>query len=246
MGSIATEMRVIGHMVTRNEMDRWLPSTLCWLTELCDGNVAIYDDQSEDDIEDYARQLGVSFLRRPDGMPSFAENEGDFRWAGWMAMERALAPRQGDWILAVDADELLLSNQAGIGLDEVRLLLADAIGQAEEQDQLSISFDVAEVFAFDDMGWPLVRTDGYWGSITVCRLAKWQPQGVFASRKEGGGSIPSAWPRAIAVHEHLELLHLGYARPEDRLAKHCQYQVDSILARPDLQYWIGMRPPLKL
>jgi hypothetical protein len=241
-------------MVTRNEMDRWLTSTLPWLCELCDGNVAIYDDRSEDNIETYAGEHGVSFLRRPKGMPSFTNNEGDFRWAGWMAMERAFYPRQGDWILAVDADELLVTNQAGCGAGEVRLLLADAIGEAEEHDQVSISFEVAEVFAFDDMGWPLVRTDGYWGGITTCRLAKWQPQGVFEPRKEGGGSLPSAWPRAFNAHEHLELLHLGYARPEDRIAKHSHYQattghnpqhVESILGHPDLRYWIGMRPPLK-
>jgi hypothetical protein len=254
MGSRATDMRVIGHVVTRNEMDRWLKSALPWLFEICDGNVAVYDDQSDDDIETYAGQLGVSFLRRPDGMPSFSDNEGHFRWAGWQAMERAFRPRRGDWILAVDADELLVTNQAGCGLDEVRLLLADAIGEAEERNQPSVSFEVAEVFAFDDMGWPLVRTDGYWGGITACRLAKWEPQGIFDPRKEGGGSLPSSWSRAINAHEHLELLHLGYARPEDRIAKHHRYRtgtghnrrhVESILGRPDLSYWIGMRPPLK-
>lgn len=254
MESRAIDMRVIGHMVTRNEMHRWLTSTLPWLHEICDGNVAIYDDQSDDDIEDYASRLGVSFLRRPDGMPSFSDNEGDFRWAGWQAMERAFKPRKGDWILAVDADELLVTNEAGGSLDDVRLHLCDAIGAAEERNQRSISFDVAEVFAFDDMGWPLVRTDGYWGAITACRAGKWEFQGVFDPRKEGGGSLPSSWPRATSVHEHLELLHLGYARPEDRIAKHSRYQtgtghnprhVDSILGHPDLSYWIGMRPPLR-
>jgi hypothetical protein len=241
-------------MVTRNEMDRWLTSTLPWLCELCDGNVAIYDDRSDDGIETYAATLDVSLLRRPKTMPSFSDNEGDFRWAGWMAMERAFHPRQGDWILTVDADELLVTNQAGCGAHEVRLLLADAIGEAEEREQVSLSFEVAEVFAFDDLGWPLVRTDGYWGGIAACRLAKWQPQGVFEPRKEGGGSLPSSWPRALSAHEHLELLHLGYARPEDRIAKHSRYQtvsghdpqrVESILGRPDLKYWSGMRPPLR-
>jgi hypothetical protein len=254
MGLRVTDVRVIGHMVTRNEMARWLTSTLPWLSEICHGQVAIYDDRSDDDIETYAGELGVSFLRRPESMPSFADNEGDFRWAGWMAMERAFKPRQGDWILVIDADELLVANQPGCGIDEVRFLLLDAIGDAEEDDQPSIAFEVAEVFAFDDMGWPLVRTDGYWGSITACRLARWKPQGVFERRKEGGGSLPSSWPRAFRAHDHLELLHLGYARPEDRIAKHSRYQtgtghnprhVASILGHPDLSYWTGMRPPLK-
>ena len=246
-------MRLLGHMVTRNEMGRWLTSTLPWLTELCHGNVAVYDDQSDDDVESFVYDLGIPFMRRTDGVPSFSENEGTFRWSGWTYMERALRPRPGDWVLVVDADELLVTNLAGNGLDEVRLLLLDAIGEAEAANKRSISFEVAEVFGFDDMGWPLVRTDGYWGGITACRLTRWEPGGVFSPVKEGGGSIPSGWPRATEMHEHLELLHLGYARPEDRVAKHGRYQngnhnprhVESILASPDLSYWVGMRPPLK-
>lgn len=247
-------MRLLGHMVTRNEMGRWLTSTLPWLAEICNGLVAVYDDQSDDDIESYIADLELPFERRPDVVPSFADNEGTFRWVGWQHMERTLAPRPGDWILTVDADELLVTNLAGTGLDDVRLFLLEAIGEAEAHSRPTLGLRVAEVFGFDDMGWPLVRTDGYWGSITACRLARWQPHGVFEARKEGGGSLPSSWPRASETVEHLELLHLGYARPEDRIAKHARYRhgtghnrrhVESILAHPDLEYWVGMRPPLK-
>ncbi len=246
-------MRIIGHMVTRNELGRWLTSTLPWLMEICSGNVSVYDDQSSDDTVDYVRSLGAHVARRQDAISSFANNEGIFRWAGWQSMERALAPRIGDWILAIDADELLLANTPGGDLSSVVAYLADSIHRAEIDGQRTVTFKVAEVFALDGMGWPLVRTDGYWGSISACRLAKWQVQGIFESRKEGGGSLPSAWPKSIDQDPHLELMHLGYARPEDRTIKYRRYQqgaghnprhVASILQPPTLEHWSGMRAPL--
>jgi Glycosyl transferase family 2 len=248
-------MRIIGHMVTRNEMGRWLTTTLPWLAELCHGDVAVYDDQSTDETAKYAADLVAAFRIRPDAIPSFAENEGVFRWAAWQFMERRLAARDGDWVLVVDADELLLTNIAGGDADQVRMQLMDAIGRAEEDGHRTLTFNVAEVFEFDGMGWPLVRTDGFWGTITACRAAHWQCQGVFGARKEGGGSLPSSWRRNPRPDEHLELLHLGYARPEDRVEKHRRYSqgsghssrhVKSILDRPHLTHWVGMRPPLQV
>lgn len=246
-------MRILGHMVTRNEMGRYLKTTLPWLAAVCGDNVVVYDDQSSDDTETYVTELGLHYRRRPDAIASFADNEGDFRWAAWQAMERRLHPRTGDWVLSVDADELLLSKTAGADLDDVLVQLVESVGVAEECGQQTITFRVGEVFELDDMGWPMVRTDGYWGGITACRFAKWQVQGVFEPRKEGGGSLPSSWPRALHPDGNLELLHLGYARPEDRRIKHLRYvrsgghnrrHIESILTVPELEHWVGMRPPL--
>jgi hypothetical protein len=246
-------MRLIGHMVVRNEVDRWLSTTLPWLADLCDGHVAVYDDQSTDGTVDYVESLGLPVARRPDAIESFRSNEGIFRWAAWTAMERALSPRLGDWILAVDADELLLTNDPNGNRELVIARLYDAIADAEANRARTATFEVAEVFGFDDRDWPLVRTDGYWGAITACRLAKWTVQGIFEPRKEGGGSLPSAWPRATDTATHLQLLHLGYARGEDRHAKHQRYaaghghnprHVASVLQPPTLDHWAGMRPPL--
>lgn len=247
-------MRLIGHMVTRNEMGRYLTTTLPWLAELCGGLVVVYDDQSTDGTEAYVTELGLHYRRRPDAIASFADNEGDFRWGAWQSMERTVHARAGDWVLTVDADELLLSKTAGADLHDVLVQLIESIAEAEEHDQRTITFRVAEVFDFDGMGWPLIRTDGYWGGITACRLAKWQVQGVFEPRKEGGGSLPSSWPRALEPDRQLELVHLGYARPDDRMIKYQRYlhgtghnrrHVESILTLPELQHWVGMRPPLR-
>jgi hypothetical protein len=243
-------MRIIGHMVTRNELGRWLIVTLPWLSEICNGDVAIYDDQSDDGTDIYVRSLGLQVERRPDVVPAFVEDESIFRWAAWRAMERLLEPGPGDWILAVDADELLVSTTAGADLVLVVTQLVDTIGAAVTD---TVTFHVAEIFGFNGMGWPLTRTDGYWGAITACRLARWQPEGMFQPRREGGGSLPSTWTADTGPNGQLEIMHLGYARPEDRRVKHQRYttgtghnirHVQSILEQPTLQHWAGMRPPL--
>lgn len=246
-------MRVIGHMVTRNEHGRWLTDTLPWLLEICAGHVAVYDDQSTDETVAYAESRGAAVARREDIVPSFANHEGVFRWAGWRFLEQSQTPRPGDWILAVDADELLLSKTAGGDLLVVIHQLHEAIATAEHDRQTSIAFNVAEVFSFDSMGWPLVRFDGYWGTINACRLAKWQPGGTFDARREGGGSLPSGWAHNARLATALEIFHLGYAREEDRYAKRERYSegtghnprhVASILTQATLRHWVGMRPPL--
>lgn len=247
-------MRIFGHMVVRNEMDRWLTTTLPYLMDLCHGEVAVYDDQSTDGTLQYVLDVGAHARSRPEAIESFAENEGVFRWAAWQYMERRLGVRAGDWVISVDADELLVVNEGGGDLDLVRMRLLESIGEAEAAGERTITFNVAEVFAFDGMGWPLVRTDGYWGDITACRAARWETQGIFESRKEGGGSLPTGWPRATRADDHLELMHLGYARAEDRVAKYARYRlgaghnprhIQSIITQPKLEHWIGMRPPLR-
>jgi hypothetical protein len=246
-------MRLLGHMVVRNERDRWLTSTLPYLAELCAGAVAVYDDQSTDDTVAYVQGLGLNVRSRPEAIPSFHENEGVFRWAAWQYMERTFRPRDGDWVLVLDADELLLSNRAGGDADLVRLQLLEAIGLAEDAGQSTVTFKVAEAFDFNGMGWPLVRVDGFWGGITACRLARWKCQGVFEPHREGGDSLPTSWPRAPESDMQLEILHLGYARSEDRAVKYERYRagtghnprhVQSIIEQPKVTHWVGMRPPL--
>lgn len=238
-------LRLTGHMVVRNEMDRYLPETLAWLAELTDGRVLVYDDQSTDGTAAYVSGERLPLAVRPDDVPSFADDESACRQAGWQALERAFLFTAEDWILAVDADEFLVTPDARHGLEDVRQSLA----RAATADS-AVIFPVAEVFDETEDG-PLVRTDGYWSNITATRLAKWRPDGVFHPRREGGGSIPSNWPRPTAIDPGLTLLHYGYARPEDRNAKAMRYRsssghnpvhIDSITRPPRLVKWNGMTP----
>jgi glycosyltransferase involved in cell wall biosynthesis len=242
------EPRIIGHMVTRNEMNRYLPTAIEWLRELTRDDVFVYDDGSTDDTYGYLQRLGVPAIQREPGDPTFLENEGVFRMMAWREMEIAADPTERDWILCVDADELLLGT-ASYSCDTRKVLLEE-VRLAVAADIDAVTFDVAEAFALDG-GHPKIRTDGYWGKIRACRLVRWRRDGRFAPRA-ACGSVPTPWINQDWVSLDLTLLHLGYAREADRLAKHERYSagsghnpqhVRSIMSSPMLSPWMGQRMP---
>jgi Glycosyl transferase family 2 len=249
-------MRILGHMVTKNEMGRLLTCSLPWLCRLTDGHVAVYDDQSDDDTVTYARrELEVAVVRRPGGATPFSEDESAFRRDGWGFMERALQPEPGDWVLAVDADEFLVTTDPSHTESDVKSELESLVEALEMGEQAGVTFRVPEVFARDASGWPQIRTDGYWGNILARRLVKWRPGGAFHPRREGGGSVPSNWPCGPTPARSLALLHFGYATPEDQSERHARYSrgighnpvhVDSIRRPPSLTRWTGMTPAVLL
>lgn len=230
-------MRIIGHMVTHNEYGRYLTQSLPWLQQLCD-DVVVFDDQSSDETFEYARSLGVLLSRRSDLSPSFAQNESSLRQEAWWVMEGLAQPEKDDWILCLDADEFLISD------DGLR-------PQLVETQARSLSMPVDEIFGFGPTGDLLVRRDGYWGNITASRLARWEDGGIFISRLEGGGSIPSLWAARAEPTDNIRILHLGYADPADRVNKferysktkgHNQTHIASINGPAHLQPWTGTVP----
>lgn len=242
-----TDPRVIGHMVTRNELDRYLPTTIEWLRELTRDDVLVYDDSSTDDTYGYLQRLGVPVVQRAPGDPSFAENEGVFRMMAWREMEAAAKPTERDWILCIDADELLLGTTES---SDARALLLQEVRFATSAGVNAVTFDVAEAFALVGNR-PEIRTDGFWGQIRACRLVRWRNQGRFAPR-DACGSVPAPWTSQDWVSLDLALLHLGYASQADRLAKYDRYivgsghnrqHVQSIMTSPMLAPWTGQRMP---
>lgn len=243
-------MSLIGHMVVRNEMGRYLPETLGWLAELTGGRLLVYDDQSTDDTARFvSSECRLPLVVRSDATPSFAEDESAFREAAWRMLEQAFRPTPDDWVLTLDADEFLVTNQPGGTSADVN----EFIEQATE-GTTAVTFTVAEVFGLDDTGWPMLRSDGYWDSIHACRLVKWRPGGTFHPRREGGGSVPSSWPKPNVKNRDLSILHYGYTTPEDRQAKYLRYRyggghnrvhIDSIQRTPQLRKWPGMAPPFR-
>lgn len=233
-------MRILGHMVVKNELGRYLRQSLEALCGICDA-VMVYDDGSDDGTTEYlwglVDRFGLWHVRRIDGRPSFAEDESRFRQDGWRFMGRALHADNTDWVLCLDADEVLVGDN-----DDVRQRLIDfvtinpyAVG----------SFPVREVFEVRN-GRCFVRTDGFWGSITARRFVRYESLAEFDPRAEGGGSIPSLPKTRTCTADGLEILHFGYARPEDREAKYTRYaagkghnrsHVQSILKRPSLVDW---------
>jgi len=240
-----TDTRIIGHMVTRNEMGRYLPITLKWLSKITD-EVYVHDDRSTDGTFEHVWTRVPSDKRAPDDV-SFAEDEGLFRGAAWRRMELFFAPTERDWILCIDADELLLST---LPLSDTRAALVSEVQTAMIVGANAITFDIAETFDLAE-GVPQIRTDGYWGKVRACRWVRWRPNGRF-SAGEACGSVPRSWTSDDYVSLDLAILHLGYLRREDRIAKYQRYSagtghnprhVASILTPALLQPWAGQLVP---
>lgn len=235
--------RLIAQLVCGNEARRYLRPCLEWLATIVD-DIHVYDDRSEDDSLLISRGYGTVTVR-DERRPSFTDNEGGFRQDAWWAMERALKPADGDWVFTVDTDEFPV---ALAGVFTERGCLDYELDRAGDR---TVQFNIPEIFRRDDDGLHY-RTDGYWPTITGRRLAPWRPAGQFDLIERGGGSLPSYTYGAPWHAETAAILHLGYARPEDRVEKYNRYRdpdgvhsndhVGSILGHPVLHRWEGAVP----
>lgn len=200
-------MSTYGLMVTRNEALRYLESSLAHNAPLVD-EMLVFDDWSDDATRDIARHF-ANVESRPRGCLSFSEHEGMFRRAAWTAMQKLFEPKDGDVIVAVDADEYLMGD------------IEDFKG-----DAVSVSVDE---------GWglkgrtPLIRTDRHWGNIENVRVWRWS-EGLFdqdpvwSQRKTASGCGP--FQTAAGHHSNLRILHVGYLHPDDREEKYLRYSND--------------------
>lgn len=234
--------RIIGHMVTRNELGRYLTGTIQWLREITDVQY-VYDDRSIDGTFGHLQRVGVPASQRAASDPAFEDDESEFRSNAWRAMEERHEPSPADWILCVDADEFIVASRP----EHTRNVLTETVEQHMRAGAVTMA--VNEVFGFDDDHTPLLRLDGYWGQITACRLVRWRYGAQFPKRTEGGGSVPADWATPATSIDDLTVMHLGYARASDRQAKHARYSatsghnprhVASILEPATLARWEGL------
>ena len=237
--------RVIGHMVVRNEIDRRLMNSVSWLMAEAD-QLVVYDDRSDDATFEWlvgmqATGIPLTVGQRAAHDPSFLDDESAFREAAWRFMEATAKPTEDDWILCLDADERLVERRVAPGPAFVRhwLLDDDACKRGG-----AVTFHVAEIFDVVDVRVLDVRIDGFWGQIEACRYVRWRPNGHFAPRHQGGGSIPAGWADTAVTVEDPVILHYGYCDERDRQAKYERYRnttghnpvhIESILTSPILQ-----------
>jgi glycosyltransferase involved in cell wall biosynthesis len=232
--------RVVGHVVTKDEVHRYLEPCLSWLRGMVDV-VHVFDDRSSDDTPVLAAELGALVDVRLRTVASFMDNEMSFRQAGWTAMTRAAEVSEGDWVLSIDADEFLVSSE-GPESERVAAVIQDAL----TYDIDIVGFAVNEVFGYSD-GRPTVRGDGFWGNIFADRLTRWSPHARFSAKRANGrdcGSIPfvNDIPRPdqlVLRSRDLSILHYGYAAGEHG---HNKAHVRSILQRPKVAPWTGRIP----
>jgi Glycosyl transferase family 2 len=233
--------RLFGLMVTRNEAGRYLKLALAQARPVVD-ELFVFDDGSTDTTVGVAEDQGCLVARRHPSGPSFLEHEGKFRQMAWEVFESAVEPGIGDWVLALDADEILAS--AG----DPRTLLLRAARYSNGRGETARIISIPETFDVR-AGVPQVRTDGWWGKIRGTRFFAYWPGGCFADRPMASGSEPTyVQERVGGPVEDLWLLHLGYAKAEDRKEKYERYSsrsghsdahVESILQEPQLIAWDG-------
>lgn len=225
-------------MAVRNEADRWLHPALAHL-EKRGIQTLVCDDRSTDDSVSVARQFSnVVVTCRPENLPSFLQHEGHFRQWCWTELAKCGA-RKGDWVLSIDADEFLIGETL-----------------PGESEVTGWGIHHPEVWGFDSDGTPVIRTDGFWGDDAQLRLAPWRDCApIFPDRAMGSGSLPLYARDIVASTPWLTLLHYGYARHEDRIAKYERYMehsfghnpthIASILVHPTLKRWEGEVPCLQ-
>lgn len=236
-------MRILGIMPIRNEAHRYLEANLAWHKDILDG-LAVYDDQSDDDSALYCWDAGAKVKTRPDSVHSFLDHEGLFRQACWEWMEEALKPEEGDWILALDADEFLVSIDGDVRRQLIEVA-ATALGEG-------VYIPIPEVFEVKD-GVPYIRTDGFWRDLGAPRYFRYLSDGKFNEVPMGCGSFPNYVQSFSRLNRGLRLLHLGYVTAQDRTAKYQRYSgveghnpvhIESILQRPRVERWPYAAPEL--
>ncbi len=236
--------RLLAYMVTRNEEGRYLDACLTHAMSYL-GGLAVYDDRSDDDTVELAEKHGAVVRIRPDVAPSFLEHEGLFRQRAWWWFEAALEPDPGDWVLALDADELLVD--------------PDPLVFLESKSTYAL-LHIPEVFGAD-LGAggvyenPQIRVDGFWASNVHPRLFRYERGGTFKNKVMACGAVPTyvTDPGSVPpAGRGGSLLHLGYMVDADRRVKYERYSglehghsnahIESILRPPTLQPWLGPWP----
>ncbi len=202
---VGMSRRLVAGLIVHNEADRYLGLVLNSLETYCDA-ICILDDGSTDATPEIcARRPRTRVVRNPRSI--FWDNESALRTQLWQLVLEA----QPDWILAIDADEVL---EASFAPNRDRYL---------EQDQH-----------------PLIGVQLYplWGSATHYRVDKlWNPVGRYTPmfvrhhpgfpyrwrpRRLHCGRIPTNVPGPV-WQSGLRARHFGYANPADHRRKHDLY-----------------------
>lgn len=222
-------LMVVGH----GEGDRWLDASVRWHAPAVD-TLFIYVDGPVDDMTSrvllhLADQPTVVVHHRQLDAPSFMEHEARFRASAWATFEDLVRPVDGDWVFVPDADEFLVPRQRALTLGDV---LRGSAGFAVAHGLDQVGVPIPEVFGFAPDGTPLVRVDGRWAGNVGPRLVRWTSDlsagdpVAWRDRPMGCGSVPArlSEPGVTMSPCFGQLLHYGYAHPDDVAAKARRYQ----------------------
>lgn len=209
-------MNLVGSMIVRNELDRYVRWTVPALLAFCD-EIRVLDDHSTDGTREWLEQFDRVQVRQ--AARRMSENEGLARQE-LLDFTFQATPTH---VLAIDADELILDFDP----------ILDAIEQHSNAEVWTL--EMAEVWGADQNGFR-VRVDGGWAPRQVPILYR-VPERM---RNPGVWRIqPRAWasgrePRYVRslparrrVQTGATVMHLGWACADDRADRHARHmQID--------------------
>lgn len=196
---------LVAMMVVRNEAHRYLSACLDSLEELVD-EILILDDHSTDETPEICLSYRkVRLIRKEES--TFWIDESSLRSQCWQ-YTIALQPQ---WILAIDADELMEE-----GLKEA---LPELLNQ---KDYHRIAFRLIEFWGSKDK----YRVDKLWNPRNrwVTNLIRYLPSHPyrFSPKKLHCGRLPVNLPGKI-LYSKFHLKHYGYANPKEHVGKFLRY-----------------------
>ena len=201
--------RITLAMLVRNESGRHLERVLIQTTEYID-HAVILDDASEDNTAQLCQEIlqGVPLTLHTNKEPLF-HNEILLRRQLWEMAVRT----NPEWIVILDADELFEENAS----EKLRELLS----HSSHVDYLAFRlFDLwTETQYRDD---PLWQAHKWYRPFIVRNIPDFQAQ--WQETPQHCGRFPKNIIDLRGGTSPLRIKHLGWVRPQDRLAKYYRYQ----------------------
>lgn len=196
-------------MVGRNEEKRFLKEVLQRLSSQVD-EIVFTDDCSDDNTMKIASDFCYTY-QTPE--PTFQVHEGKLRTIAWENLSKHANP--GDWIVAIDCDEMLFSK------DDLSILNIRNILSRSEKDVVNVRF-------YHMWNYTQYRVDKLWAPNNSSRIFRYISGGAFMDKALACGSEPTYvvdWIRAknYWVNSGLIMKHLGYIIDQDKQKKYERY-----------------------
>ena len=204
-----SQPKIIAQMVGRNEANKYLPEVLERLKSQVD-EIVFTDDCSDDNTAEIASKY-ANVYKTPK--PMFTTHEGRLRRYAWLNLENHAT--EGDWIIAIDCDEMLYDS-SDITKTDIRQIL-----NSSEKDVVNVRF----YHMWNDTQY---RVDKLWAPNNSSRIFRFMSGAMFRDRALACGSEPTYVldlinQRNYFVNSNLIMQHLGYIKDEDKQSKYQRY-----------------------
>lgn len=196
-------------MVGRNESERFLKDVLERLSKQVD-EIVFTDDCSDDNTADVASSYAHVY-KTPKRM--FNVHEGRLRKYAWLNLENHA--HEGDWIIAIDCDEMLYD------INNLDSLDIKSVLNRSEKDVVNVRF----YHMWNQMQY---RVDKLWAPTNSSRIFRFLNGGTFHDRELACGSEPTYVLNMLKqnnfwINSGLIMKHLGYVHDEDKKSKFERY-----------------------